>query len=464
MEHPLPSDARRAIPAVDRLLADPGVAKLIPLYGRDQVRVQARRKIEALRAWLAADPPPPPAALEAALAALPRQIGEGLAAALGPPLSRVLNATGIFLHTNLGRAPLPRSVARVLPDLLTAYCDLEIDLTTGKRGQRNARVEPLLTAATGAEAAVVVNNNAAALVLALATLAPGREVVVSRGELVEIGGSFRIPEILAASGARLVEVGATNRTRLADYRAALRPETALLLKVYPSNFRLTGFVAAVAPAELAALGREAGVPVLVDEGSGLLTPHPAPQLADHPSLSQLIAAGCDLACGSGDKLLGGPQAGLLVGRRDLLERCRRHPLYRALRPDRAGLASLEGVLRLHLAGFPLPVDRLWEDPAAQRLRLERVRREVGSGLGIESKIAIEIVPAEAFLGGGSAPEAPIPGEALALPGDPELLARLRQGAPPVVGYLREGRLLLDLRTVDPEDDPVLVAALRAALA
>ncbi|HZF13982.1 MAG TPA: L-seryl-tRNA(Sec) selenium transferase, partial [Thermoanaerobaculia bacterium] len=275
MEHPETSDARRAIPAVDRLLADPGVAKLIALYGRDQVRVQARREVEALRAWLAGEPPapPPPAAdIEAALATLPQRIEQGLVAALGPPLARVLNATGIFLHTNLGRAPLPRSVARALPDLLTAYCDLEIDLATGKRGQRNARVERLLTLATGAEAAVVVNNNAAALVLALATLAPGREVVVSRGELVEIGGSFRIPEILAASGARLVEVGATNRTRLADYRAALRPETALLLKVFPSNFRLTGFVAAVAPAELAALGREAGVPVLVDEGSGLLTP------------------------------------------------------------------------------------------------------------------------------------------------------------------------------------------------
>jgi L-seryl-tRNA(Ser) seleniumtransferase len=370
----------------------------------------------------------------------------------------VLNATGIFLHTNLGRAPLPRSVAQALPELLTAYCDLESDLATGRRGQRNARVERLLQAATGAAAAVVVNNNAAALVLALAALAKGREVVVSRGELVEIGGSFRIPEILTAAGARLVEVGATNRTRLADYRAALGSETALLLKVFPSNFRLTGFVAAVAPEELAGLGREVGVPVLVDEGSGLLTPHPAPQLADHPSLSRLIAAGCDLACGSGDKLLGGPQAGLLVGRRDLLERCRKHPLYRALRPDRAGLATLEGVLRLHLAGAPLPLDRLWADPAEQRERLERVAAGIAEAGGIRP----EIVPAEAFLGGGSAPEAPIPGLALGLPGDPELLARLRLGDPPVVGYLREGRLLLDLRTVDPEDDPALVAAVGGA--
>jgi L-seryl-tRNA(Ser) seleniumtransferase len=452
MEDAKNSDARRAIPAVDRLLADPDVAKLLSLYGRDQVRVQARCELDGLRAWLAAEPPPPGEAVDAALAALPGRIGQRLAAALGPPLTRVLNATGIFLHTNLGRAPLPRSVATALPDLLTAYCDLEIDLETGRRGQRNARVERLLLAATGAEAAVVVNNNAASLVLALAALAAGREVVVSRGELVEIGGSFRIPEIMAAAGARLVEVGATNRTRLADYRAAVGPETALLLKVFPSNFRLTGFVAAVAPEELAQLGRETGVPVLVDEGSGLLADHPAPQLASHPSLSRLIAAGCDLACGSGDKLLGGPQAGLLVGRRDLIGRCRKHPFYRALRPDRASLATLEAVLRLQLAGAPLPLDRLWADPGEQHRRLDRLALATGA----------EIVPAEAFLGGGAAPEAPIPGAALGLPGDPELLARLRQGEPPVVGYLREGRLLLDLRTVDPEDDEALVTAVLSA--
>ncbi len=277
----------------------------------------------------------------------------------------------------------------------------------------------------------MVNNNAAALVLALAALAQGREVVVSRGELVEIGGSFRIPEIMAAAGARLVEVGATNRTRLADYEAAVGPETALLLKVFPSNFRhdrlrrLGGAAAArgAGPARRACRcwwTREAGC----------CGRTPAPQLAGHPSLAELIAQGCDLACGSGDKLLGGPQAGLLVGRADLLERCRRHPLYRALRPDRMALAALEGVLRLHLAEVPLPLDRLWPDPEAHRARLERAAAALGA----------EIVPAEAFLGGGSAPEAPIPGEALALPGDDALLARLRLGDPPVVGYLRQDQL------------------------
>ncbi len=453
-----PHDARRAIPAVDRLLSDPAIVELSALYGRGPVTVQAQRELAALRGRLLAAP----ADIASELAGLPARIAEALDDELGPPLARLLNATGIFLHTNLGRAPLPRTVASRLPALLDAYCDLEIDRASGRRGDRNRRVERLLTLATGAAAALAVNNNAAALVLALAALARDREVVVSRGELVEIGGSFRIPEIMAAAGARLVEVGATNRTRLADYRAAIGPDTALLLKVFPSNFRQIGFVATVEPAELAELGRAAGIPVLVDEGSGLLRPSAAPQLARHPSFAALVAAGCDLACGSGDKLLGGPQAGLLVGRADLLARCRKHPLYRALRPDRAALAALEGVLRLHLAGAPLPVDRLWADAAAHRSRLQAIAQAIGGGSAAE----VGIVAADAFLGGGSAPEEPIPGEALALPGDPELLARLRRGAPPhppVVGYLRDGHLLLDLRTVDPEDDAALVAAVRAAL-
>ena len=448
------TDTRRGIPPLDRLLNDPAVASLIPLYGRGPVRVQARREVDGLRERLAAEPGLSAAEIEDAVAALPGRIADRIQAALGDSLARVLNATGVLLHTNLGRAPLPRSVARALPPLLDAYCDLEFDVGTGKRGERNRRAEDLLTGLTGSDAALVVNNNAAALVLALAAHAQGREVIVSRGELVEIGGSFRIPEILATAGARLVEVGATNRTRLADYRKAIGPETAFLLKVFPSNFRQTGFVAAVDPAELAELGREAGIPVLVDEGSGLLRRHSAPQLAGHPSMAELTEAGCDLVCGSGDKLLGGPQAGIIVGRSPLVAACRKHPLYRALRPDRMTFAALEGVLRLHRAGHPLPLDRLWPDPAEHRARLERAISGIGTG---------EVVPADAFLGGGSAPEEPVPGKALALTGDDALLARLRRGDPPVVGYLRQGRLVLDLRTVDPEDDPLLTAAVRRAL-
>ena len=455
----MPEDLRRRLPSIDRLLADPAVVRLVTLYGRDPVVIQARRELAAVRERLAGEDPGSPTGepaaeggLGEALRELPERLARGLLADFGPRLVRVLNATGIFLHTNLGRAPLPRSVAAALPALLDAACDLEFDLATGRRGQRNGRVERLLVRATGAQAAVAVNNNAAALVLSLASLACGREVVVSRGELVEIGGSFRLPEIMAAAGARLVEVGATNRTRLSDYEAAVSGETALLLKVFPSNFRLSGFVAAVAPADLAALGRRLGVPVLVDEGSGLLRGRPEPQLREHPSLAELIGAGCDLCCGSGDKLLGGPQAGLLVGRRDLVEHCRKHPFYRALRPDRAALAALEGVLRLHLAGGELPLDRLWPEPEAHRARLARIADSTGA----------EIVPAEAFVGGGSAPEAPIPGEALALPGNASLLSRLRRGDPPVVGYLRDGRLILDLRTVDPDDDAALARVVARA--
>ncbi len=446
-------DARRALPQLDRLLDDPAVTALSALYGREQVKVQARRMLAALRERLGATPAEPTLAAE--LARLPERLAAELEAALGGGLRRVLNATGVFVHTNLGRAPLPRAVAAALPPLLDAYCDLEIDLPSGRRGQRNARVERLLTAATGAAAALAVNNNAAALLLCLAALARDREVVVSRGELVEIGGSFRIPEILTAAGARLVEVGTTNRTRLADYESAVGPATALLLKVFPSNFRLSGFVAAVTPGELVELGRRVGVPVLVDEGSGVLLPRTTPRTP--PSLAELMELGCDLACGSGDKLLGGPQAGLLLGRRDLLASCRRHPFYRALRPDRTALAALEAVLRLHLRGGAMPLDRMWPDPAAHRERLGRAAAALaGSG-------AAEIVAADAFLGGGSAPEAPIPGEALALPGGDRLLARLRLGEPPVIGYLHHGRLLLDLRTVAPEDDEQLLGAVRRAL-
>jgi len=415
------------------------------------VTVQARREIDALRREMESAPPDPGSADDPALGELPRRIAARLETRLGAPLRRVINATGIFLHTNLGRAPLPSAAAARLAELAAGYCDLELDLETGRRSERNRRVEALLTEITGAEAAAVVNNNAAALLLVLATLAKGREVVVSRGELVEIGGSFRIPEILEAAGVRLVEVGTTNRTRLADYRRALGEGTALLLKVHPSNYQIRGFVETVDESALVELGREAGVSVLVDEGSGLLLPSDRPQLREHPSLRQLVAAGCDLACGSADKLLGGPQAGILVGRRELVARCRRNPLYRALRPDRLACAALEEVLGDVLAGRPRPLDALWQE-AGPRLA------------AVAARIGAEVVPADAFLGGGSAPEEPIPGQALALDGDDALKRRLRLGTPPVVGYLRDGHLILDLRTVRPEDDDALVEAVRAARA
>lgn len=445
-------DLRRRIPSVDRLLADPDFERLIGLYGRDLVRQRLRQELQALRERLSGQRRVEPDTIDLEISALRSRVIEGLERELGRGLERVLNATGILLHTNLGRAPLPRDIAAGLPPLLDAYCDLEFDLPQGRRGERNRRAARLLRALTGAAGALVTNNNAGALVLVLSTLAKDREVVVSRGELVEIGGSFRIPDILEAAGARLVEVGTTNRTRLSDYASAIGPDTALLLKVHPSNYRVSGFVESVEAPALAELAHEHSMAMLMDEGSGLLRHHEAPQLAGHPSLQELIQDGCDLVCGSGDKLLGGPQAGILVGNADLVERCRRHPLYRALRPDRTVFGALEAVLRLHLAGQELPIDRLWLDPEHQRERLDRVAGQLGAS----------IIESDAYVGGGAAPERPIPGEALALSGDSGLLERLRIGDPPVVGYIREGRLILDLRTVDPADDQRLIAAVLAA--
>lgn len=448
------TDIRRQLPAVDRLLADPRIESLAALYGRELVRQQVRHELDALRRQLADETSTRRRGLELVVDQLIQSVETVLNDGVGSELSRVLNATGILLHTNLGRAPLPRAVADRLPSLLNAYCDLEFDLESGRRSERNRRAELLLTTLTGAESALVANNNAGALVLVLATLAADRDVVVSRGELVEIGGSFRVPDILRAAGSRLVEVGTTNRTRIDDYEQAIGPETALLLKVHPSNYRISGFVASTGVEDLVDLARRRGLPLAVDEGSGLLRPHPAPQFQGHESVRELISMGADLVCSSGDKLLGGPQAGLLVGSKEIIQRCHRHPLYRALRPDRAAYASLEAVLRCHLAESPLPLDRLWVDRAVHRSRLEGMAQRLGS----------EIVGAEAFVGGGAAPERPIAGEALALPGDSDLLYRLRHGDPPVVGYIREGRLILDLRTVDPEDDSLLENAVKAALA
>ena len=473
------ADPRRRLPSVDRVLAMPALQRLVELYGRGLVRVQVRKELDQVRKELdllrqEIGGEPGPARREPdgsggsagngqaptpSLDEISDRVRAGVEEAVGPPLRRVLNATGILLHTNLGRAPLPREVAAALPPLLDAYCDLEIELASGRRGERNRRCERLLGLLTGAEAALVANNNAAALVLALAALAAGREVIVSRGELVEIGGSFRIPEILAAAGARLVEVGTTNRTRLEDYRRAVTPATALLLKVHPSNYRIVGFAESVPAAALAGLAAETGLPLLVDEGAGLLRPLQLAHaggaaLRGHESHEELLAAGASLVCGSGDKLLGGPQAGLLLGRRELVERCRRHPLYRALRPSRLAYAALEAVLRRRLADEPGALEALWPDP------VEHERRVRAAAAALDG----EVVPAEAFVGGGAAPDAPIPGPAVALPGDERLLRRLRLGDPSVVGYLREGRLLLDLRTVAPEDDAALLGAVRAARA
>jgi L-seryl-tRNA(Ser) seleniumtransferase len=380
---------------------------------------------------------------------LARRLGDELLAARRPALRRVLNATGVLVHTNLGRAPLPAAAIERALEVGRGYSNLEYDLADGSRGSRQDHVASILRRLTGAEAAIVVNNNAAAMLLALAALAEGREVLVSRGELIEIGDGFRIPDVLARSGARLVEVGSTNRTRASDYDLAAGADTALILRVHQSNFRVVGFVERPTLKELAAVARARSLPLLDDLGSGAFV-----DIADEPTARDALANGADLVCFSGDKLLGGPQAGIVVGRADLVERLRRHPLHRALRIDKLSLAALEGTLLLYLeparALAEVPVLRmLHEDVGSVRRRAERLAAEVGG----------EVEETVARVGGGALPLVELPSFACAV--EESLAARLRLGEPPVIGVLRDGRLLLDCRTLADDEVGAVAAAVRA---
>jgi L-seryl-tRNA(Ser) seleniumtransferase len=374
---------------------------------------------------------------------------EELGRARRPSLRRVLNATGVIVHTNLGRAPLAGAALERVVEVGGGYSNLEYDLDRGGRGSRQNHLASVLQRLTGAEAALVVNNNAAAVLLALAALAEGREVVVSRGELIEIGDGFRIPDVLARSGARLVEVGTTNRTRAADYEHAIGSDTALLLRVHQSNFRVVGFTEQPSLAELSGVAKRAGVPLVDDLGSGALAP-----IGDEPTPAESLRAGADLVSFSGDKLLGGPQAGVVVGRADLVERLRRHPLQRALRADKLTLAALEGTLTLALdprARDEVPVLRMLHEPLEQvRARADRLA-ELASG-DVEDTVA--------RVGGGALPLAELPSAACAV--EEELAEPLRLGEPPIVGIVRDGRLLLDCRTLADDDvDDVAAAIARA---
>ena len=381
---------------------------------------------------------------------LGRQLHEELSAARAPRLRRVINATGVIVHTNLGRAPLAAAALEQVAEAARGYSNLEYDLGEGARGSRQTHVADLLQRLTGAEAALVVNNNAAAVLLTLAALAEGREVVVSRGELIEIGDGFRIPDVLARSGARLHEVGTTNRTRAADYENAIGQETAVLLRVHQSNFRVVGFTEQPRLEDLVRVGHAHGLPVVDDLGSGVLA-----QLADEPSAKDALTAGADLVCFSGDKLLGGPQAGIVVGRGELVEKLRRHPLQRALRADKLTLAALEATLALYLeperAAREVPVLRMLTEPVdAVRARAERLARLVGG----------EVEVTVGRVGGGALPLAELPSFACAV--EEELAGRLREADPPVVGVVRDGRCLLDCRTVRDEELDELAAAVASA--
>ncbi len=375
----------------------------------------------------------------------------------GPSLRRVVNATGVVLHTNLGRAPLAADAVEQVAAVAGAYSNLELDLREGDRGSRQAHVESLLLDLTGADAAIAVNNNAAAVLLALTAIARDREVLTSRGELVEIGGAFRIPEILEQSGAVLVEVGTTNRTRLADYEAACGANTAAILCVHQSNFRTVGFTESAQISELATLARERGLTLICDLGSGALSPR-----EDEPVVSQAMAAGAGLACFSADKLLGGPQAGIIVGEGEAVERCRTHPLARALRLDKLQLAALEATLRLHRDGNEnrIPALAMLDAPEdALAARAERIRQAIGDPARVRRSASRP--------GGGALPLTELEGPVVAVDppgGDADALAAaLRAGEPPVICRISDGAVILDPRTMSDDDARLAAEAARATL-
>jgi L-seryl-tRNA(Ser) seleniumtransferase len=431
---------------------------LEPRYGRSAIVEALRAEAAALRASSAAVP-----ATDDAAEAIERAAIERLASAAAPSLRRVINATGVIVHTNLGRAPLARGAAERAAALAVGYTNLEYDLTSGARGSRDVHAERLLCRLTGAESAVVVNNNAAATLLVLAAVATGREVIISRGELVEIGGGFRVPDVLAQSGAVLREVGTTNRTRAADYAAAISDRTALILRVHPSNFRIEGFTERPHLEELVALGRRFTIPVVEDLGSGLLGGVQAdiPALRGEPEVARTIATGADAVMFSGDKLLGGPQAGVIAGSQALVAKLRTHPLMRALRVDKLTYAALEATLEEYAAGraqSSIPVTAMLAMPLAE---IERRARALASALAGIDALVIDGV---STIGGGSVPGSAIPTRLVAV-AHPALRAeqleeRLRQHSTPIITRILEGRLVIDLRTVNPEDDEVLSAAIQ----
>jgi L-seryl-tRNA(Ser) seleniumtransferase len=445
------ADARRGLPSVDALLRSAPGQKAAGKFGRAIVKQSILSTLAGLRAEMERGDKVP-------------EEGEIMARAIGGAardyygLSEVINASGVILHTGLGRAPLPVQAAAAAAEAARGYTDLEVDRETGARGRRTARAESLLMALTGAEAALVVNNNAAALMLALAGLATGKDVLVSRGELIEIGGEFRLPEIMAASGARLLEVGTTNRTRAGDYRKALSRRSGLILKVHPSNYRVVGFTNSASLSELSEIAGSAKVPLLYDVGSGLLDRYPEIP-PDEPAVTEALAGGADLASFSGDKLLGGPQAGILVGRPDLVDRLRLHPMARALRVDKLTVAALEAVLRLYAT------DRREEVPIWSFLSISQ-HRLMARAKALSQLFRGSVARgSEAVAGGGSLPGYGIPSAEILLPvKDPSrVAARLRQGRPAVFCRVEETGVAFDLRTVPAEDDDRLVRAIRYAL-
>ena len=449
----------RDLPGVDKVLAQESVQQLARAYSHDAVVGLIRRHLEASRAAISNGGAPP--TLEDVVEAVLHQAG----VQWSPRPRRVINATGVILHTNLGRAPLSGQALQAVANAAQGYSDLEFDLEQGERGSRQGHVASLLTQVTGAEAALVVNNNASAVMLGLAALANGRRVIVSRGEAVEIGGGFRVPDVLAQSGATLVEVGTTNRTYASDYEAAITEDTAAILKVHASNFKVTGFTHTPDLAELVDIGKRHNIPVLHDLGSGCLLDTEKYGLGHEPTVQESVAAGCDLAFFSGDKLLGGPQAGIIVGQRDVVERLSRHSLARAVRIDKLSLAALGATLLHYLkdeAETEIPAWRMIATPVAElKRRATRWRKALGPRAGL--------VRGHSTIGGGSLPGKTLPTWLVSLdtsgyPGGADALAAaLRRAGTPVIARIEDDRVLLDPRTVLPDEEKGLVGAVREVL-
>ncbi len=430
------------LPAVGRLVNEPAYAQLIEAYGRELVVDAIRVQIDAERGGDGGT-----SSREAAVAAR-------LAALTAPRLRRVINATGVILHTNLGRAPLSQAAVEALA-VAGGYSNLEMDLETGKRGERAALVAGLLRALFACDAALAVNNNAAAILLALTALARGKEVIVSRGQLVEIGGSFRMPDVMRLSGARMVEVGTTNRTRAADYEGAITSRTAALLRVHTSNFRVTGFTETSSLAEMAEIARRRGLLLIDDLGSGATEP-----IGDEPTVAESVRL-CDVVTFSGDKLLGGPQAGIAVGRSEAIKRMARHPLARAVRIDKLSLAALEATLRQRITDHAteIPVERMLRTPAEDVRRRAAMWSVKLADRGVETSL----VDSTSAAGGGSLPEHDLPTVLLAISGPASrLLTALRRGNPPVIARIEKDACAIDPRTVLKGEDETLIDAIEAA--
>ena len=451
------SNPYRQLPSLDRLLADPAVSNLIAQFGRPSVRDAGRRLLEEARAAIAnGAAPPEPDALAAELVVHVQR-------RLSPTLQPVLNAAGVIIHTNLGRAPLSLAAQQAMIAAAQGYTNLEYDLDAGERGSRYIHAERILCELTGAEAALVVNNNAAAITLVLRGLALGKDVIISRGELVEIGGGFRIPEILQQSGAHLVEVGATNRTRLADYAAAIGPNTGALLKVHPSNFRIIGFSATVTLVELVALAAAHGLPVLNDLGSGALLDTTPYGLAYEPTVAESVQAGAAITTFSGDKLLGGPQAGIIVGDAAVIAALKRQPLTRALRVDKLTLAGLQATLLSYLRGTATTDIPVWQMISASADALaDRAKGWAEALVGVG--LPVELRSGESAVGGGSLPGQTLPTTLLVVRTlQPDrFAARLRSGEPPVIARIEGDAVVFDPRTILPDQDAALLAAITTA--